>query len=152
VAAFDKPADANDSLALARRWIDSINRHDETNLRAILGANFLYSAMVRNPPEMAMRWDTEQFLGIVQSTAGYAGSGWRKPVIHTIVSELAAGNRAVVETEGYSERDDGYVYANVYCFNFWTEGGKIKAIHDYCCTHTAVLLGQHIKAANAKPG
>jgi ketosteroid isomerase-like protein len=142
----------DDSLALARRFIASINGHDETSLRAILGASFLYSAMVRNPPEMAMRWDTEQFLGIVKSTAGNAGSGWRKPVIHTIVSEWAAGNRAVVETEGYSERDDGYVYANVYCFNFWTEGGKIKAIHDYCCTHTAVLLGQHIRAAMAKPG
>ena len=62
-----------------------------------------------------------------------------------VVSELGAGDRAVLETEGYSELDDGYVYANVYCFNFWTKGGKITAIHDYCCTHTAWLLLQHLK-------
>src|ERR1700683_4767971 len=43
------PSHPTDSRTLARRWIDSINRHDETGLRAILGANFLYSAMVRNP-------------------------------------------------------------------------------------------------------
>jgi ketosteroid isomerase-like protein len=134
--------DPNDALTLARRWIESLNRRDEADLSAILSDNFLYSGMVKNPPELASRYDKAKFLGIVKSTAG---AGWKKPVIMTVKSAFGAGDRAVIEAEGYSELDDGYVYANVYCFNFWTEGGKIKAIHDYCCTHTVVLLGQHMR-------
>jgi hypothetical protein len=91
---------------------------------------------------MMARWSKDKFLGITKSTAD---AGWKKPVIMTIKSEFGAGDRAVIETEGYSELADGYVYPNVYCFNFWTAGGKIKAIHDYCCTHPAWLLGQHIR-------
>jgi ketosteroid isomerase-like protein len=142
-----RAAEPSDSVALGRRWVESLNRRDEADLHAILSDDFLYSAMVRNPPEMAMRWDRQKFLGTVKATVG---PPWKKPVVMTIKSEFGAGDRAVIETEGYSELDDGYVYANVYCFNFWTANGKIKAIHDYCCTHTAVLLGQHMREA-AKP-
>jgi ketosteroid isomerase-like protein len=133
-----------ESVALGHHWIDALNRRDEAALSGILTDNFLYSAMLRNPPEMAARWSKEKFLSIVTSTAD---ATWKKPVVMTIKSEFGAGDRAVIETEGYGERSDGYVYANVYCFNFWTEGGKIKAIHDYCCTHTAWLHGQHMREA-----
>jgi ketosteroid isomerase-like protein len=141
-------ADPGEPVVLGRHWIDALNRRDANALSAILSDNFLYSAMLKNPPEMAARWSKEKFLSITKSTAD---AGWKKPVIMTIKSEFGAGDRAVIETEGYSELADGYVYANVYCFNFWTEGGKIKAIHDYCCTHTAWLLGQHMReTAKAK--
>jgi ketosteroid isomerase-like protein len=141
-------AEPGESVALGRHWIDALNRRDVPGLSAILSDDFLYSAMLKNPPEMMARWSKDKFLGITKSTAD---AGWKKPVIMTIKSEFGAGDRAVIETEGYSELADGYVYANVYCFNFWTAGGKIKAIHDYCCTHTAWLLGQHIReTAKAK--
>src|ERR1700722_17794850 len=45
--------DANDALTLGRRWIESLNRRDEADLSAILSDNFLYSGMVKNPPELA---------------------------------------------------------------------------------------------------
>lgn len=135
-------AEPTESVALGRQWINSLNARDVPALSALLSDDFLYSAMLKNPPEMAARWSKDKFLSITKSTAD---AGWKKPVIMTIKSEFGAGDRSVIETEGYSELADGYVYANVYCFNFWTAGGKIKAIHDYCCTHTAWLLGQHMR-------
>jgi ketosteroid isomerase-like protein len=69
----------------------------------------------------------------------------RKPVHMTIVGETTTGDQVVIETEGHGVRDDGYVYANIYCFIFWIRDGAISAIHDYCCTHTAVLHIQHIQ-------
>jgi ketosteroid isomerase-like protein len=135
-------ADPGESVALGRRWIDALNRRDVDALGAVLTDDFIYTPKLRNPPEMAPPWTKEKFLGITKSTAD---AGWKKPVVMKIVSEFGTGDRAVIEAEGYSELSDGYVYANVYCFNFWTEGGKIKAIHDYCCTHTAWLLTQHMR-------
>jgi ketosteroid isomerase-like protein len=133
----------NESVRLARQWLDMLNRRDLAGLSSLLADDFLYSAMARNPPEFILRNNRDKFLEEVRVTG--AGSRFKKLVMMKVVSELGAGNRAVLETEGYSELDDGYVYANVYCFNFWTAGGKIKAIHDYCCTQTAWLLGQHLR-------
>jgi ketosteroid isomerase-like protein len=143
-AAATTSVNGDAALKLARQWMDMVNRRD-AGLGSILTDDFHYSAMARNPPELAVRWDKEKFLGIAKSTAGF-----RKPVVMKTVSEFATGDRAVIEAEGYSERDDGYVYANVYCFNFWTDAGRIKAIHDYCCTHTAWLHGQHVRGADQK--
>jgi hypothetical protein len=142
VAQTASAAQPVESVALGRRWISALNARDDTALSGLLTDDFLYSAMLKNPPEMAARWNKDKFLSITKSTAD---AGWKKPVIMTIKSEFGAGDRAVIETEGYSELADGYVYANVYCFNFWTASAKIKAIHDYCCTHTAWLLGQHMR-------
>lgn len=142
-AATEAAADAGESLTLARQWIDRLNRRDMPGLTAILSDDFLYTAKARNPPEFMLHNNREKFLQEVRDTG--VGSRFKKLVMMKVVSELGAGNRAVLETEGYSELDDGFVYANVYCFNFWTESGKITAIHDYCCTHTAWLLLQHLK-------
>jgi ketosteroid isomerase-like protein len=142
-AAAQSAGNTDESLTLARQWIDRLNRRDMAGLSAILADDFLYTAEARNPPEFRLHNNREKFLEEVRLTG--AGSRFKKLVMMKVVSELSAGNRAVLETEGYSELDDGYVYANVYCFNFWTEGGKIKAIHDYCCTHTAWLLLQHMR-------
>jgi ketosteroid isomerase-like protein len=141
--AAQSAGNTDESLTLARQWIDRLNRRDMAGLSAILADDFLYTAEARNPPEFRLHNNREKFLEEVRLTG--AGSRFKKLVMMKVVSELSAGNRAVLETEGYSELDDGYVYANVYCFNFWTEGGKIKAIHDYCCTHTAWLLLQHMR-------
>jgi ketosteroid isomerase-like protein len=136
-------ADETEALQLARQWIDRLNRRDMAGLTAILADDFLYTAKALNPPEFRLHNNRDKFLKEVRDTG--VGSRFKKLVRMKVVSELGAGNRAVLETEGYSELDDGFVYANVYCFNFWTDGGKITAIHDYCCTHTAWLLLQHMK-------
>jgi ketosteroid isomerase-like protein len=91
---------------------------------------------------MAVRWDKATFMGMSAPTSRKMS----KPVAMTVKSEMGLGDRAVIETEGYSEHHDGYVYANVYCFLFWTRDGKLTEVHDYCCTHTAVLYGQHMQA------
>ena len=135
-------AESGKAVALGHQWIEALNKRDVAALSAILSDNFLYSAMLKNPPEMMARWSKEKFLGVVKATAD---ATWKRPVVMKVVSEFGAGDRAVIEAEGDSELADGYVYANVYCFNFWTEGGKITGIHDYCCTHTAWLLGQHMR-------
>jgi ketosteroid isomerase-like protein len=132
------------SLELARRWIDALNQRDLEVLRTLLTDDFRYSAMVRTPKELAIRWDRDTFLQFAAQ-----GGGMRKPVQMTIVGETTTGDQVVIETEGYGERDDGYVYANIYCFLFWIRDGKISAIHDYCCTHTAVLHIEHIKETMA---
>jgi ketosteroid isomerase-like protein len=142
-------SEPSESLLLGRRWVDALNRRDLAGLTAVLHDDFQYSSIARNPPELIVRWNRDKFLGITTATAG-SGSGFRKPVLMKTVSEVGAGDRAVIEAEGYSELDDGYVYANVYCFNFWTKDSKIVAIHDYCCTHTAWLMGQHAREKAVK--
>jgi ketosteroid isomerase-like protein len=137
----------SEALVLARRWLDMLNRRDVAGLPAIMADDFLYSTMARNPPEFVLRNSREKFLDQIRISG--PGSRFKKPVLMKIVGEFGTGNRAVLETEGYSELDDGYVYANVYCFNFWTENGRIKAIHEYICTHTAWLLGQHMRETAA---
>jgi ketosteroid isomerase-like protein len=79
------------------------------------------------------------------------GGAMSKPVIMTIVSELGAGDRAVLEAEGYGERADGGVYANVYCLMFWAREGQVRAVHDYCCTATAFAHFQQIRTAATAP-
>jgi ketosteroid isomerase-like protein len=137
--------DSSDSpaLALARQWVDMLNRRDIAGLMSIMADDFLYSTMARNPPEFVLRNSREKFLGQVRVSG--AGSRFKKLVMMKVVGAFGTGNRAVLETEGYGELDDGYVYANVYCFNFWTENDKIKAIHEYVCTQTAWLLVQHMR-------
>ncbi len=148
--AIDKGEDSK-AVELARRWLDALNARDSATLGTLLSDDFVYRAMVRNPPEMAMRWNKQQFLQVSVGTAG-ASSAFRKRVNQTVVSAFGTDDRAVLETEGYSELQDGYVYANVYCFNFWIRQGKISAIHDYCCTHTAVLMTKHMQEAGLVPG
>jgi ketosteroid isomerase-like protein len=63
----------------------------------------------------------------------------------TVIRELAEGNRVTFEIEGYGKMKDGFVYANAYCLLYEIDGGKIKAVRDYCCTHTAVLASEHIE-------
>ena len=46
----------------------------------------------------------------------------------TVVRALAEGNRVTLETDGYGEMKDGFVYENAYCFLYEIEGAKIKAI------------------------
>jgi ketosteroid isomerase-like protein len=135
--------DSSDSLALARQWVDMLNHRDIAGLTAIMADDFLYSTMARNPPEFVLRNSREKFLDQVRVSG--AGSRFKKLVMMKVVGAFGTGNRAVLETEGYGELDDGYVYANVYCFTFWTENGKIKAIHEYVCTQTAWLLVQHMR-------
>jgi ketosteroid isomerase-like protein len=135
-------SDAGESLTLARQWVDRLNRRDMPGLTAILADDFLYTAKARNPPEFMLHNNRDKFLEEVRVTG--AGSRFKELVMMKVVNEMGGGNRAVIETEGHSELDDGFIYANVYCFNFWTAGGKITAIHDYCCTHTAWLLEQDL--------
>ena len=142
IAQESQPAEASPALAAGRLWMEALNKRDAAALEALLSDDFLYSAMVKQPPEMAIRWDKATFLAM----ANPASRPMSKPVAMTVKSEMGIGDRAVIETEGYSEHQDGYVYANVYCFLFWTKDGKLSAVHDYCCTHTAVLYGEHMRA------
>jgi hypothetical protein len=64
-----------------------------------------------------------------------------------IISELATPDRVVLEAESEGIMRDGYVYANSDCFIFWISGGRIDAIHDYCCTNTGRLLEDHLREA-----
>ena len=54
----------------------------------------------------------------------------------------------MLETEGYGERPDGGVYANIYCLMFWTKDGQVTALNDYCCTATAFAHFQHLTAVS----
>jgi uncharacterized protein len=139
----DKGADAGSNSesnkALARRWVEAVNQRDEAALRAILSDDYLYSGMGRMPEELAVRWNKDQFLATVLSARARA----RKPVVMTVVRALAEGNRVTLETDGYGEMKDGFVYANAYCLLYEIEGDKIKGVRDYCCTHTAVVASQH---------
>jgi ketosteroid isomerase-like protein len=129
--------DAN--KALARRWVDAVNRRDETAVRAVLTDNFLYSGMGRAPEEIAVRWNKDEFVATVLR----ARSRMKKPVVMTVIRDLAEGNRVTVETEGSGEMSDGFAYANAYCLLFEIDAGKIKSVRDYCCTHTAVVAAAH---------
>ena len=111
----------------------------------LLASDFTYTGMARTPPELGVHWDRETFVGVV----GKGGASMRKPVLMTIVSEMEAGDRAVLEAEGYGERPDGGVYANVYCLMFWTRDGQVTAVHDYCCTATAFAHFQHLRSVAA---
>jgi ketosteroid isomerase-like protein len=125
--------------ALAHRWVHAINQRDETTLRAVLSDDFLYSGMGRTPAEIAVRWNKDEFV----ATVLLARTRMKKPVVMTVIRELAEGNRVVFETQGYVEMRDGFVYANAYCLLYEIDGDKIKAVRDYCCTHTAVIASEH---------
>jgi ketosteroid isomerase-like protein len=125
--------------ALAHRWVHAINQRDETTLRAVLSDDFLYSGMGRTPAEIAVRWNKDEFV----ATVLLARTRMKKPVVMTVIRELAEGNRVVFETQGYGEMRDGFVYANAYCLLYEIDGDKIKAVRDYCCTHTAVIASEH---------
>jgi ketosteroid isomerase-like protein len=149
-AAVTAATTATDALSLARQWIERLNRRDQPGLSAILADDFLYSAMGRNPPEFVLRNSRAKFLEEVT----YTQTLMRKPVVMKIVNAFAgADDRAVIESEGHGEMEDGFVYENSYCFLFQAKDGKIKTIHDYCCTHTSWLYGQHrMKYAKEKAG
>lgn len=55
----------------------------------------------------------------------------------------AEGDRVAVETESYSEMNNGRVYNNLYHFVFEVEGGRIRSVKEFLDTeHTrAVFLG-----------
>jgi ketosteroid isomerase-like protein len=131
------------SLSLARRWIDRLSARDIAGLNEILADDHEYSAKWRNPPEYATHYTKERFFQEIGDWTPYSKS----PVTMKIISEFAHENRVVLEAESYGVMNDGYVYANSYCFMFWVEGGKIKAIHDYCCTNTARLFEDHLRSA-----
>jgi uncharacterized protein len=123
-----------ENKALARRWVDVINRRDGETLRSILSDDFTYFGMGRTPKEMAVRWSKAQMLNSVM----HLGVNFmKKPVVMTVVSEMAQGNWVTLELEGESETKDGRIYANAYCFLYEIEHERIKSIRDYCCTETA---------------
>src|SRR6202050_5598964 len=97
--------------ALAHRWIDAINRRDETALRAVLSDDFLYSGKGRTPAEIAVRWNKDEFVATVLT----ARTRMKKPVVMTVIRELAEGNRVAFETEGYGAVGYGVVYGRAYC-------------------------------------
>jgi ketosteroid isomerase-like protein len=130
-------------ISLARRWVAAVNARNLAAFEGLLASDFTYTGMARTPPDLGVHWDGDTFVKMVVKGA----ATMRKPVIMTIVGELDAGDRAVLETEGYGERPDGGVYANIYCLMFWTRDGKVSAVHDYCCTATAVAHFNHINAA-----
>jgi ketosteroid isomerase-like protein len=136
---------AGAALGLALGWVDAINGRDMAAFERLLALDFTYTGMARTPPELGVHWDRATFVGMVAK----GGGSMRKPVIMTIVSQLEAGDRAVLEAEGYGERPDGGVYANVYCLMFWTRGGQVTAVHDYCCTATAFAHFQHLRSVAA---
>ena len=136
---------AGTALGLARQWLAALNARNAGALEKLLAPDFTYTGMARTPPELGVHWDRDTFI----KTVGRSGTSMRKPVVMTIVSELGAGDRAVLETEGYGERPDGAVYANIYCLMFWTRDGQVTAVHDYCCTATAFAHFQHLKSAEA---
>jgi ketosteroid isomerase-like protein len=131
------------ALTAARGWVAGVNGRDADALERLLAPDFTYAGMARTPPELGVRWDRATFLGMVRK----GGGSMKKPVIMTIVSEMEAGDRAVLETEGYGERPDGGVYANVYGLMFWTRDGQVTAVHDYCCTATAFAHFNHLNTA-----
>jgi ketosteroid isomerase-like protein len=122
------------ALKAARGWIEAINTRDLAAMAKILAPEFRYNGMARTPPELGVRWDRQTFL----DTVAKSGGGMKKHVEMTVVSELETADRAVLEVEGYGERHDGGVYANVYCLMFWTRDGQVTELHDYCCTGTAL--------------
>jgi ketosteroid isomerase-like protein len=134
------------ALGLARQWLAALNQRNGPALESLLARDFTYTGMARTPPELGVHWDRDTFI----KTVGTSGASMRKPVVMKIVSELDAGDRAVLEAEGYGERPDGAVYANVYCLMFWTRDGQVSAVHDYCCTATAFAHFQHLKSATAE--
>ena len=121
--------------ALARRWVDAINRRDGEALSSILSDDFVYCGMGRTPKEMAVRWTKEQLLNSVMRLGV---DHMKKPVVMTVISEMGEGNWVTLEMEGQSETKDGRIYANAYCFLYEIEADKIKSIRDYCCTETAL--------------
>jgi ketosteroid isomerase-like protein len=132
-----------ETLQLARRWVELLNRRDIAGLDEILSEDHLYSAMWRNPPEYALRYSKQRFFKEIVDW----GRHMKMTVTMSIVTEFAHRDRAVLETESRGVLEDGYVYANSYCFLYWVEAGRIKAVHDYCCTNTGRLLEEHLRTA-----
>jgi ketosteroid isomerase-like protein len=138
-------SESSASLALARRWIDLLSRRDIAGLDQILADDHVYNAMWRNPPEYATHYTKQRFFKEIEDWKQHMAA----PVTMSIVSEFAHGNRVVLEAQSHGVADDGYVYANSYCFLYWVENGKIKSIHDYCCTNTARLFEDHLRSSFA---
>lgn len=134
---------SQNTLDLARRWIDRLSNQDIQGLDAILSDDHVYCAMWCNPPEYRTRYSKQRFFKEI--------ADWQPimkvPVTMKIISEYAHGDRAFLETESHGVLHDGYVYANAYSFHFWMRNGKITEIHDYCCTYTARLLEEHLRSA-----
>jgi ketosteroid isomerase-like protein len=135
------------ALSLAKQWVQAVNARDVAALERLFAPDSMYSGMALTPPEQGVRWGREMFCKMVAR----GGGSMRKPVIMTVVGELDAGDRAVIECEGYGERPDGGVYANVYALMFWTRDGQITKVHDYCCTATAAAHFKHLAPATADP-
>lgn len=134
---------AADNLALARRWIGLISTRDLEALEEMLPPDHLYTAVWRNPESYGRRRTKAEFLHEITDW----GPHTETPVTMKITSELATPDRVVLEAEGEGVMRGGYVYANSYCFIFWISGGRIDAIHDYCCTNTGRLLEEHLRTA-----
>ncbi len=125
------------SKQVARKWLDAMNRRDKAAFAALLSDDFQYSGMGRTPKEMAVRWNKDTMIDMAMNIAVKT---MKVPVTMKILSEMSEGNRVAMETEGYSETLEGKIYANAYCFLLEIKGDQVKAVHDYCCTHTAMVV------------
>jgi ketosteroid isomerase-like protein len=123
------------NVALARQWVDAVNRRDVAALGAILADDYEYSGMGHTPKELRVRWNKKTMLDIMGRVAVV---NMKRPVIMTVTSAMGEGDWVTLEMVGDSETKDGRIYANAYCFLYEINGDKIKAVHDYCCTETAV--------------
>jgi ketosteroid isomerase-like protein len=133
-------SDLGAKKALARRWVEAVNKRDAATLRAMLSSDFLYSGMGRMPKEIAVRWNTDQFIDAVNA----GKTRMKKPVVMTVTRALAQGNRVTLEAEGGGEMQDGFQYVNSWCLLYEIDGDKIKSIRDYCCTRSAVVASEHL--------
>lgn len=123
------------NAGLARQWVDAVNRRDIAALGAILAEDYEYRGMGHTPQQLRVRWSKQTMLDIMGRVAVV---NMKRPVIMTVTSEMGEGDWVTLEMVGDSETKDGRIYANAYCFLYEIANGKIKAVHDYCCTETAV--------------
>ena len=66
----------------------------------------------------------------------------KQPISLTPNAFTAEGDRVAVETESYTETNEGKVYANQYHFLFVLRDGKIVQVKEYLDTmHTADVFG-----------
>jgi ketosteroid isomerase-like protein len=133
-------SDLGANKALARSWVDALNKRDEKALRAMLAGDFLYSGMGRMPKEIAVRWNADEFIDAVNA----GKTRMKKPVVMTVTRALAQGSRVTLEAEGGGEMKDGFDYVNSWCLLYEIEGDKIKSIRDYCCTRSVVVASEHL--------
>jgi len=118
--------------AVVRTYFEVSNDWQFDKALNLLSDDFLLMGMGK-VPAVAQRWNKE---AISKVWASFANTF--KFYVITIQEMTAEDDRVSVQAEADAELTDGRKYTNNYHFLFRLEGGKIRRIYEYRCSHVVI--------------